>query len=171
MLAQLHDDLDRAALDAYGWADLAPELVGKPGGTVPSTHKTASQAEAEEALLQRLVALNAERAAEERRGVIRWLRPELQSPERKEAQQEALLPEYEEAAAVTPAGRRHWPKALPEQVRAVRSALAEQPSPVTAEQVARSFGRAQTKRVAELLDTLATLGQARATEDGRYASA
>ena len=53
-----------------------------------------------------------------------FLRPELQSPERKEAQQQALLPEYEEAIAVTPTGRRHWPKALPEQVRAVRSALA-----------------------------------------------
>ena len=34
----------------------------------------------EETILHRLVALNAERAAEERRGLIRWLRPDFQRP-------------------------------------------------------------------------------------------
>ena len=34
----------------------------------------------DEALLERLVALNTERAAEEKRGHIRWLRPEFQIP-------------------------------------------------------------------------------------------
>lgn len=34
----------------------------------------------DDALLERLVALNAERAAEEKRGLIRWLRPEFQIP-------------------------------------------------------------------------------------------
>ena len=171
VLAQLHDDLDRAVLEAYGWSDLAPALVGKAGGTTPSSHKTPEQMEAEETLLRRLVTLNAERAAEEARGVVRWLRPALQSPEHEPAKQEVLLPEAaEEAASVAKQVKRPWPKSLPEQIRAVRSALAEQPSPLTAEQVARGFGRAQTKRVTELLDTLTTLGQARATEDGRYVS-
>ncbi|MCA9666160.1 MAG: class I SAM-dependent DNA methyltransferase, partial [Myxococcales bacterium] len=61
VLAELHDRLDALVLQAYGWADLAPLLVGKPGGTLPWPEKPAAQAEAEEALLTRLVALNAER--------------------------------------------------------------------------------------------------------------
>ena len=36
LLAELHDAIDRAVLAAYGWDDLAPALVGRPGGTVPS---------------------------------------------------------------------------------------------------------------------------------------
>jgi hypothetical protein len=39
---------------------------------------------------------------------------------------------------------------------------------MTAEQLARTFVRGQSKRVAELLDTLVSLGQARALDDGRY---
>jgi hypothetical protein len=35
---------------------------------------------AEEELLTRLVALNRERAAEEKRGTVRWLRPDYQIP-------------------------------------------------------------------------------------------
>lgn len=31
-------------------------------------------------ILRRLVALNAERAEEERRGIVHWLRPEFQNP-------------------------------------------------------------------------------------------
>ena len=56
VLKQLHDDLDRAVADAYGW---------------PWPLR-------DEEILTRLVALNAERAAEEARGLIRWLRPEYQ---------------------------------------------------------------------------------------------
>ena len=63
-----------------------------------------------------------------------------------------------------------WPKTLPDQVQALRAALAAQPSPATAEQLARTFSRAQTKRVADLLETLATLGQAQKMDGGRYAS-
>ena len=80
VLKELHDDIDRAVLTAYGWADLIPALVGKPGATLPSLHKTEAQEQAEEELLTRLVALNHERAAEEKRGVVRWLRPDYQIP-------------------------------------------------------------------------------------------
>jgi SAM-dependent methyltransferase len=80
VLRELHDDLDRAVFAAYGWEDLGERLVGKPGATTPWPEKPAEQAEAEEELLTRLVALNAERAAEEARGVVRWLRPEFQNP-------------------------------------------------------------------------------------------
>jgi hypothetical protein len=61
VLAELHDRLDALVLQAYGWTDLAPALVGQPGGTLPWLEKPAAQAEAEEELLVRLVALNAER--------------------------------------------------------------------------------------------------------------
>ncbi|MEX2304184.1 MAG: DNA methyltransferase [Bryobacterales bacterium] len=172
VLGQLHDELDKAVLEAYGWSDLASALVGKPGGTTPTHHKTPEQAEAEDTLLERIVTLNAQRAAEEARGVIHWLRPQLQSPEKKQARQEKLLPELaepEELAAELP-GKRQWPKTLPDQVRAIRATLAEQPSPVTAEQVARTFTRAQSKRIAELLETLVTFGKARLTDDQRYIS-
>jgi hypothetical protein len=57
ILRQLHDELDAAVAEAYGWpVDL-------------------SEAE----ILERLVALNRERAAEEARGLVRWLRPEYQA--------------------------------------------------------------------------------------------
>ena len=87
MIGELHDELDAAVLDAYGWADLAPALVGKPGGTTPSSHKSPEQIAAEEDLLDRLVQLNAERAAEEEQGTVRWLRPEFQAPEQPVATQ------------------------------------------------------------------------------------
>ena len=80
VLKDIHDDIDRAVFEVYGWADLIPALVGKPGATMPSPHKTPEQEEAEEELLTRLVALNQERAAEERRGIVRWLRPDYQIP-------------------------------------------------------------------------------------------
>ena len=38
VLKEIHDDIDRAVFEAYGWADLAPMLVGRPGATTPSAH-------------------------------------------------------------------------------------------------------------------------------------
>ncbi len=100
LLRELHDDLDRAVFDAYGWNDLADRLVGRPGATTPLPDKPADQAEAEEELLSRLVALNAERAAEEAQGHIRWLRPDYQALEA--TQTTATLEAKPEAAAETP---------------------------------------------------------------------
>ncbi|MFO0490161.1 MAG: class I SAM-dependent DNA methyltransferase [Curvibacter sp.] len=48
VLRELHDGLDRAVFGAYGWNDLAAELVGKPGATTPLPDKPAAQAAAEE---------------------------------------------------------------------------------------------------------------------------
>ncbi len=77
LLKQIHDDLDAAVLEAYGWQDLATN--------VPLADRLAAGDESAEALeqeiLTRLVALNHERAEEEKRGLIRWLRPEYQAPE------------------------------------------------------------------------------------------
>ena len=76
VLLSLHDELDAAVLAAYGWADL---------GATPWADADARQAWTD-ALLERLVALNARRAADEARGLIRWLRPDYQDPARRAAQ-------------------------------------------------------------------------------------
>ncbi len=65
----VHEELDAAVLDAYGWHDNPDD----------------------ETLLERLVALNAERAAEEANGTIRWLRPAFQSPDSAPAPAAATL--------------------------------------------------------------------------------
>jgi len=57
VLKQIHDDLDTAVFAAYGWP---PTLT-------------------DEQILERLVALNAERATEESHGLIRYLRPDFQA--------------------------------------------------------------------------------------------
>jgi hypothetical protein len=168
VLRELHDALDAAVLAAYGWSDLAAALVGKPGGTAPGQAKAPEQTVAEEALLSRLVALNAERAAEERRGLVRWLRPEYQTRAGAavptEAETEAT---GDGTTAVAPLARQTWPKTLAEQARAVRLALADG-VPVTVESLAASFQRAPRERVAELLETLVSLGQAQRLADGRF---
>ncbi len=156
VLKQLHDELDAAVAEAYGWpVNLSDEEI-----------------------LERLVALNTARAAEEAQGKIRWLRPGFQCLEKTETQSEMLVPvggdvgpAFTEAGSPTPPTKKPaWPASLPEQVRLLRTALAAQASPVTAEQLARNFARARTDRVADLLETLVTLGQARKLEDGRYTS-
>ncbi len=146
VLRQIHDDLDAAVFAAYGWP---PAL-------------------SDEEILERLVALNKERAAEERRGLVRWLRPELQAPRAtaKPTQEEMdVAPVAAKAAAKKPA----WPKALPEQVQAVRAQLAARAAPIAAVDLARAFKGARSDRVEEVLATLAALGQARVS-NGLFAT-
>lgn len=69
------------------------------------------------------------------------------------------------------AARCPWPKSLAEQAQAVRAALGEHPAGLTAEALARLFLRARADRVAEPLQTLVSLGQARALPDGRHVRA
>jgi hypothetical protein len=176
VLRELHDALDTAVFEAYGWSDLAAQLVGKPGATTPLPDKPEAQAAAEEELLRRLVELNAARAAEEARGHIRWLRPDYQNPGATSAtatattpsQVEAALGPAEEAeASATPAltGKAAWPKNMREQVAAVRSALAHQPLP--AEAIAARFKRTPRAGVQAVLEALEELGMV-AHEDGAY---
>lgn len=60
---RLHEQLDQAVADAYGWGE-----EWAAGALGPSE------------IVARLVALNHERAAEEAQGNIRWLRPDYQIP-------------------------------------------------------------------------------------------
>lgn len=152
VLRQLHDDLDSAVFEAYGWPNSLSD----------------------DEILERLVVLNIERAGEEAKGTVRWLRPEVQHPEGREAAKQETLgieePEEAPTVAVNTKAKVRWPKTLAEQAQVLRTALAEQIGPVTAQQLARCFSRARVDRVEELLDTLASLGQARELTDGRYVS-
>jgi hypothetical protein len=130
VLRSLHDELDAAVLQAYGRADLQPALAD---------HRPAAaeaRAAAVETLLERLVALNAKRAAEEAAGTVRWLRPEFQA--RSAGAQAGLdvAPEDDDTAATpaaapaAPVVKRPWPAGLPEQIKAVAELLATSPTPL-----------------------------------------
>jgi hypothetical protein len=70
------------------------------------------------------VALNHERAAEEADGKIRWLRPEFQAP-KEAATPKAKQIEADILVSDEKAGKPKSPAKLPEQVAAIRAALAE----------------------------------------------
>lgn len=140
VLKQIHDDLDAAVFDAYGWPhDLTDEQI-----------------------LERLVALNAERAEEERRGLIRWLRPEFQNPAGASGPAQAAIGlETEEREAAVPAKKEAvaWPRELREQVAVVRDLVAAQTRKSwTTEDVARAFKGSRRTDVASVLDALSALG-------------
>ena len=163
VLKEIHDDIDRTVLEAYGWADLTPALVGRPGATMPSPHKTPEQEEAEEELLARLVALNRERAAEEQAGTVRWLRPDYQIPKlghKAKGHQEIADLAAPEAAAARPA----WPREELDRIRALRTMLDRAAAPASAEMLSAAFkGRdsaSRRKAVQKALETLAAAGAA-----------
>lgn len=137
LLKQLHDDLDGAVFAAYGWpVDLTDEQI-----------------------LERLVALNAERIEEERQGQIRWLRPEFQNPGGQREATQTLFPGVEtETAEAVEVATLPWPKKLPEQVAAVRDRVLKASTAWDLEQVASAFKGARRKEVADVLDSMATLG-------------
>ncbi|MBK6534282.1 MAG: hypothetical protein IPF99_33345 [Deltaproteobacteria bacterium] len=61
-LRRLHEEMDRAVLAAYGWDDLVVPPYGTPGTDV----ERAAVARFEDEVINRLFALNAQRAAEEK---------------------------------------------------------------------------------------------------------
>jgi len=193
VLKALHDELDLAVLDAYGWSDLAPLMDVVNGNVVASglpqstfsragegakilTRDDAKRALDDE-LLERLVALNAERAAEEQRGLIRWLRPEFQiaaSGLTDGSTAEQLEIESEEkVAAVKSSVRRGWPATLPEQVKAVAELVTTARAPMKVDDIAACFsGRgAWKKRLPQIVDTLVAVGRVRRRGDKGAVSA
>jgi hypothetical protein len=159
VLQELHDELDHAVFRAYGWSDLAEKLVGRPGATTPLPDKPGGQAEAEEDLLMRLVDLNKQRAEEESRGIIRWLRPEYQAPDAVQTAVDiAPKTAAAKAEAITSKGKATFPKAIPDQLRMLREALAERS--YTTESLAELFKRKPVKSVEEGLQSLVAVGVA-----------
>ncbi|MBN8772807.1 MAG: class I SAM-dependent DNA methyltransferase, partial [Thiobacillus sp.] len=131
VLKQLHDELDAAVLAAYGWA-------GQPDDAT---------------LLDRLVALNAERAREEADGSVRWLRPAFQHA----AAAPAAAPQRnlpESAVAAAPAARLAWPADLPGQLGAVAQALRDAGAPIRVDALAARFAakRGLARTLPGLLD-------------------
>ncbi|MBN8946071.1 MAG: class I SAM-dependent DNA methyltransferase [Rhodanobacter sp.] len=175
VLRQLHDEIDAAVLDAYGWGDLLPLLRVAHGNDAPADGASRDEAKRafDEAILERLVALNTERAAEEARGLVRWLRPAFQHPIAQAAPEQAELAAGQggdEAAAPAAAAKPlPWPKDAVAQVRAVADALAASPVALDADALATRFTARGPwkKRLPQLLDMLVALGRAR-EQDGRY---
>ena len=218
VLRQLHDEIDAAVLDAYGWSDLLPLLRIAHGNDAPAfgmsplagdavearsresgigtgTSKGVARERAStdigevdagitmirdearrvfaEAILERLVALNAERAAEEARGLVRWLRPAFQHPtaDPDTATQQSML--EADASAEAPIALatkpQPWPKDATAQVRAIADAIAASPIPLSLDELAARFTARGPwkKRLPQLLDMLVALGRA-SERDGRY---
>ena len=151
VLRQLHDDLDSAVFAAYGW---------------PATLTDAE-------ILERLVALNAERAAEEKRGVIHWLRPEYQAKLNPATPVTAELPLTldkksikAKTTAQKPKGKESWPKKMAERVQVVEAVL-HRIGTATPADLAAHISRARPADVAEILETLVTMGRAR-EKNGKF---
>jgi hypothetical protein len=145
VLAELHDELDAAVAVAYGWpADLSDEQI-----------------------LEHLLALNLERAAEERAGQVRWLRPDYQNPEGQSPNTQAEIAVAAQADAAK-TGKQTLPDDLPGRFAAVRAALAAMPDGADTEGVAAVFKKARRQRITEILDTLVGLGQVSRDAAGCY---
>ena len=116
----------------------------------------------DEQILERLVALNAERAEEERRGIIRWLRPEFQNPAGAKSERQTTMAgiEIEEKdAEAKPKAAVAWPKDLPAQISAVRDLVTgNRGESWTVDRTAKAFKGAKRTQVQSVLDSLAALG-------------
>ena len=150
ILKELHDRLDVAIAEAYGWsADLTDDEI-----------------------LAKLVALNKERSTEEKRGLVRWLRPDYQIPrfakgvDKQAAKEEGAQVAAELIAAVEQ--KPSFPSGPVEQTAAIFAALAAASEPLDAKGLAALFKRTKTteKKVGEVLASLTRLGYV-ASEDGK----
>src|SRR6185437_4431317 len=146
VIHELHNRIDAAVAEAYGWpADLSDEDI-----------------------LGRLVALNKERAEEEKRGLIRWLRPDYQAPRAttragKEEQIEADL-ELPEAAVP------ELPRDDAALVATLRQTLRTIGRPAEARDIARRFrdGPRASRRIERGLNLLAAAGVVRRSKAGWF---
>jgi len=146
ILRELHDRLDAAVVQSYGWrADIDAEQI-----------------------LDSLVQLNEVRAAEERRGFIKWLRPEYQIDKigplaHRSDRVQAIL------ATKVKAKKTPFPTAGLDQARVVLDLMARAKAPLSPEEIAVTF-TSPDKTVAEVRDVLQSLvrlGQAESYDKGR----
>ncbi len=159
VVLSLHQQLDVAVADAYGWPHDLPEAD----------------------ILTRLVQLNHQRAAEEAAGQVRYFRPAYQQadvtqpgtqlgmemPGMDVPGMDATPKDPDEAAKIAlRESLREWPSGMAAQVQAVRDVVQQADGPVTAAQVAARFGKIRPTTVQPLLDTLTTLALLRQTEAG-----
>jgi hypothetical protein len=159
ILKELHDRLDALVFEAYGWPmDLTDEQI-----------------------LEKLVALNKERAAEEKAGKVRWLRPEYQIPRfGSDAERARLAEEKRQARELKRATQgtlaldddlQEMKPRFPtgnglEETAAVMRVLASATAPLSIADIARSFaqGKAVEKRVELTVSALGRLGHLVSTD-------
>ncbi|WP_122465531.1 class I SAM-dependent DNA methyltransferase [Brevundimonas lutea] len=150
LLADLHDEIDRATAEAYGWS--------------PAMDATA--------VIAALAALNAERVDEERRGLIRWRRPAIQtaaSRGRPVSAQPELTPGHgsSRSGVLIP-----FPTSPIEQPLAIEAVIRAAETPLDAIAVSRRFRRSRQieSRVGVVLGTLHRYSRIHRLDDGRYQS-
>ncbi|TDK37315.1 class I SAM-dependent DNA methyltransferase [Rhizobium deserti] len=149
IIKELHEKLDQAVADAYGWPVDLPE----------------------EEVLANLVALNKERAKEEKRGLVRWLRPDYQIPRFGSDKEKAEQLEADFGLAETVAAKSakpSFPAGDSEQTALVIDALIEAGGFADASAIAARFKQGQKMRpaVAAVLASLYRMGLV-STADGR----
>jgi hypothetical protein len=147
ILKELHDRLDRAVAEAYGWpADLS-----------------------DEGILARLVALNKERAAEEARGLVRWLRPEYQIPKFGTPKEKAEQIEADLGGEIVTEKKPSFPADDIGQTAAVMTMLAASDGPSSPLAIATRFkqGKRVEKKVEAVLSSLARMGVIATAKSGR----
>lgn len=142
VLKELHEKLDVAVADAYGWPADASD----------------------DAILANLVALNAQRAKEEARGKVKWLRPEYQIPRFGSVKEKAELDLIGGASGTAEATgpKPAFPDEDVAQTAAIMAVLAMAPAPLTASDLALAFrqGRKVERKVVEVVEAIARMGYA-----------
>lgn len=153
VLRDLHDEIDAAVAEAYGWSWPEPAAL----------------------VLERLVLLHDARVEQEKQGSVRWLRPEFQSARvgTATAAPQGLTPPDDESDGVAPAvvtaAPLPWPGDAIGQITALRAMAGA--NPLSVDDAVRRFSGARRDIVHRHLETLALLGEVRTTTDGRYAIA
>jgi hypothetical protein len=150
ILKELHERLDAAVADAYGWPVDLPE----------------------EEVLARLVALNKERVREEKRGLVRWLRPDYQIPRFGSEKEKAKQIEADfgpEAIAVKSGAKPAFPADDIAQTALVMNALIEAGGELDAARIAAGFKQGQKARpaVSSVLISLYRMGLISTTDGGK----
>ncbi|MGQ0444330.1 MAG: class I SAM-dependent DNA methyltransferase [Beijerinckiaceae bacterium] len=152
ILRELHDKIDALVAEAYGWPnDLSDDEI-----------------------LAKLVALNAERAVEEKRGLVRWLRPDYQRARAGMAPEPARPAEEQLEAPLVIAAAKAQKPAFPagdlERTAAVFAALTESSTPLDAPSIAAKFrqGRKIEPSVARILAAFARMGQFHTGDGERF---
>jgi hypothetical protein len=154
-LKQIHDNLDRAVFAAYNWDDLIPYWETQHTNPEHKEHL-------ENQILDRLVKLNAQRAEEERNGLIRWLRPDYQAPTQTANQTAIDGIDTTDETAIAPPEQQKWPTQFKDQLAIVRDLLRTQGSEWTETQISAQFkGKKKTGAIGQVLDILESLGLVR----------
>ncbi len=146
ILKHLHEQIDELTFEAYGW---------------PS-HITENE------ILINLSVLNGQRASEEARGLVRWLRPDYQiekfgalAHRADKIQEISVAPKFRAKYA--------FPETPKDQAGQVLQLLRRSTKPLTAEEIAAAFkeGDAILVDVKDILQSFSRLGDANSFDNGR----